>query len=534
MLASRSKGRGSSARVRNFPIPTESICPECLCVIEATIIERDGSVIMSKQCAEHGCFEELLSTDVNFFLRMHNLVFEDGPGVSNPQSASARGCPYDCGLCDRHLSLPTMAVIDLTNRCNLNCPICFANANVAGYIYEVTVDQVCRMLDMLANLKPSPAACVQFSGGEPTIHKDFVRVLAEAHKRGFAQVQVATNGIRFATDLDFTRRCADAGLHIVYLQFDGLDDQIYRAVRGRPLTDLKKRAVENIYAAGMRTVLVPTISKGINDSQIGPILNYAVDHIREISAISWQPVTFTGRIDQSERRARRFTLADLAREMENQTGLVSMHRDWFPLSYVSPFSRLVEATTAEPTLAITCHGHCGVGTFLIVNADTRETVPLPAFFDCIKGMAAMDRMADALTTKSLMKKWSLARAFQSLEKCYDPACAPEGWDFREFMRFMESYVDFRVKFHDNRSRRAELDDRPWRALLLASMHFQDAYTYELDRIRRCVVQYASPDGKLYPSGPCYRQTVERRFAVSSARAPRRSIRRARRPIKAPP
>ncbi|MFH0965129.1 MAG: radical SAM protein [Planctomycetota bacterium] len=521
MLRLRAGREASRVVAGDFPIQTQSICPECLGTLDGKIVERDGSVVLEKECAEHGRFEEVLSTDVEFFLRLHKLVFEDGEGVSNPQTESLAGCPKDCGLCDRHLSTPAMGIVDLTNRCNLNCPICFANANVAGYVYEVTVEQVCGMLDILAKLEPVPAACVQFSGGEPTLHPEFVRILAEAKARRFAQVQVASNGIRFAKEPDFTRQCADAGLNIVYLQFDGLSDEVYLKTRGKALADLKLRAVENIYAAGMRTCLVPTVVRGISDHEVGATLKYAIEHVKEITAISWQPVTFTGRIDVSERAARRFTLADLARELERQTGILKMHRDWYPLSFVTPFSRLVEASTGEAMLAITCHGHCGAGTFLVVNDASKEAIPLPAFFDCEKGMGAMDKMAKALARKGVMGRIALVRAFQSLEGCYRRAEAPAGWNFQEFLAFMNGFVDFRLKYHDNRARRTDVEARSWRALFLAGMHFQDSYTYELDRVRRCVIQYVAPNGRMYPfcsynSGPCYRERIEKRYGRAHA------------------
>jgi uncharacterized radical SAM superfamily Fe-S cluster-containing enzyme len=399
-----------------------------------------------------------------------------------------------------------MVNIDLTNRCNLRCPICFANADVTGYVYEVTRPQVRQMLHEVVRRSHALPPCIQFSGGEPTVHPEFLQILADAHEFRFAQIQAASNGIRFAREPDFARACAQAGLNVVYLQFDGLDDDVYRKTRGARLAELKLQAIENIYEAGMRTCLVPTIVKGLNDDQVGPLLQFAVEHVAQITAISWQPVSFTGRIDESQRLRQRFTLADLARCIDEQTGLVDMRRDWYPYSFVEPFCRLVEAVTREPAVYTSCHGHCGMATYLVVNPRTRQVVPLPKMVDVEPMMQQIGRL-------------------RRLRRFYHAEAAPAGWDFGSLAAFLESFVDFGSRYPDNQARREELDREDWRVLLLAAMHFQDAYNFEIDRVRRCVVHYATPEGKVYPfctynCGPCFRSQVERRFARPQVRASR--------------
>ncbi len=114
---------------------TKSLCPECLQVLDATIYEEDGKVYITKTCPEHGKVTELYWSDYEAYQRAEKLR-ADGTGLSNPQTQTKKGCPYDCGICPEHKSHTGLAIIDITNRCNLTCPVCFANAATAGYVYE--------------------------------------------------------------------------------------------------------------------------------------------------------------------------------------------------------------------------------------------------------------------------------------------------------------------------------------------------------------------------------------------------------------
>ncbi len=354
-----------------LPSAAQSLCPVCLQVIDAKLYEQDGQVLMGKSCGEHGSFKELISTDAKFFLKMRRTHYERPSGVDNPNCENDSHCPDGCGLCEQHLSTPAMINIDLTNRCNLNCPVCFASSNTTGRMCEVSLEQVEKMLNAGRNIKPHPASCLQYVGGEPTIHPNFLEAVRMAKPMGFAQIQAASNGLRFAQSPEFTEAAAEAGLDVVYLQFDGLSDEIYIRLRGRPLLETKMKAVENIGKAGMRVVLVPTIAKGLNDHQLGDILQFAIENVDVITAISWQPVAITGRIEESRRREMRFTTADLARALFEQSGFIDMYRDWYPFSVVSPFARLIEIVKGQPQMRISCHPHCGCATYLIDRKSTR-------------------------------------------------------------------------------------------------------------------------------------------------------------------
>ncbi|HQA21291.1 MAG TPA: radical SAM protein, partial [Methanomassiliicoccaceae archaeon] len=221
---------------KGLPKDTQSLCPECKKVVPARIYEKDGKVLMDKDCPEHGSITDIYWSDVELFLKAEKYAY-DGIGVSNPLIKDAKTCPDNCGLCNLHTSHTSLANLDLTNRCNLRCPICFANANQAGYVYEPTYDEVVFMMEKLREERPVPTPAIQFSGGEPTIYPRFFDVIRKAKELGFAQIQAATNGIKLAEDPDFARNCAEAGLNTIYLQFDGMTDDIYMKTRGRKLLD---------------------------------------------------------------------------------------------------------------------------------------------------------------------------------------------------------------------------------------------------------------------------------------------------------
>ncbi len=375
---------------KGLPKKTESICPECKKVMPALLKEENGKVVMHKECKEHGKFKSVYWSDVDLFLKAEKWAF-DGVGVEKPAITGAETCPDDCGLCNLHLSHTCLANLDLTNRCNLQCPICFANANDAGYVYEPSFEEVVEMLKTLRNQKPVPTTAVQFSGGEPTVYPHFFKVIKAASNMGFAQIQAATNGIKLAGDPKYAQRCVDSGLHTVYLQFDGLKEENYIQARGKPLLEAKKKAIENCRKTKPRplaTVLVPTIVKTINDDQVGDILNFAIDNMDVIRGVNYQPVAFTGRISQEERENQRYTLSDLVIGLEKQTGFVTRD-DFYPVPFVTPISQLISVIKNEPQVSFTSHPHCGLATYLVID-DDGNVIPITKYLD-VEGMMGRNK-----------------------------------------------------------------------------------------------------------------------------------------------
>ena len=495
---------------KGLPKTTQSLCPECIQVIDARLFEENGAVYMDKTCAAHGYFRDLIYSDVKLYLKMEQFEFGDNRGLENPQFPNATKCPDDCGMCSLHTSHTVLSNVDLTNRCNLTCPVCFANANVQGYLYEPSFEQVRGMLQTLRDQRPVPNRVVQFSGGEPTLHPRFHDILRLATEMGFTHIQIATNGILLG-DLEFAQRAKEAGLHTLYLQFDGVSDDVYLRTRGQKLYETKLACIENCRKAGLKIVFVPTIVKGINDHQVGDMIRFAIDNIDCVSGFSFQPVCFTGRINRHELLSKRFTQSDLAHAVADQTGITDKYDDWFPLSCTSPFSKLLTGLQNYNRPNLTSHPHCAIGTYLYVDPVSKKAVPITKFFDMPGMLRDIDMLArDAAGAK--IKLFTKINAWQKLRRRFKPEFAPPGLTFERFLQTLQGMTDHSYG-------RGKGDGSfTYKTLLVAGMHFMDAYNYDIERVKRCVIHYPTPGGTVYPfctynSGPCFREKVEREFST---------------------
>jgi hypothetical protein len=366
------------------------------------------------------------------------------------------------------------------------------------------------MLQALRDEKPVSGRLVQFSGGEPTIHPQFVEILQMAKDMGFSHTQAATNGIKFV-NLEFAQRCQEAGLHTLYLQFDGVCDDVYLRTRGERLLEKKLKAIENARKAGMKICFVPTIVKGVNDHEIGNIMRLALDNIDVVSAISYQPVSFTGRISRHELEQKRFTLSDFAHAVHQQTGICNPYEDWFPLACVTPFSKLLSALRGELTTHLSCHPHCSLGTYLFVDQN-RKATPVTRFVDVGAMLQDMDVLARKAQS-SRIKVFTKLGAWNSLRKHYHEDRAPQGLPFERFLQTLQGLMDKRYGRGDS-----EKEGFTYKTLMVAGMHFMDHYNYDVERVKRCVIHYAAPNGHIYPfcaynGGPTFRDRIEEKFSV---------------------
>lgn len=500
-----------------LPASTQSLCPECLTVLDAQLYEDQGQVWMRKKCSEHGEYNELICSDVDFFLKRRRTHYEMPSGVKSPHTQSNNNCPFDCGLCSQHLSTPCMVNIDLTNRCNLNCPICFANANATGKVCEINLEQLESMLDKTMAIKPHPPVSVQYAGGEPTIHPNFIQAVQMASDKGVVDIQAASNGIRFAHSLEFTEAAAKAGLDVVYLQFDGLSDDIYKQSRGKALWETKLKAIENLRQAGIMVTLVPTVVKGLNDHQLGDIMKFAVENSDVVTAVSFQPVSITGRIDETRRLEMRYTMADMACDIQEQSGILNMHEDWYPFSIVAPITRLIEAITEEPKIHFNCHAHCGVTSYLLIDKYKKTATPFTQFLDIEGAMKDLNKEAEAIENHVWRKKLLKILLLSKIKKHFKADKAPEGLEFEQVIEFINHFIEPDRQEQKQRGHVYHLVGERFDVMLIAAMHFQDNYNYELPRVQHCVIHYAAPNGKFYPfctwnSGPCHRYPIEEQFS----------------------
>jgi len=333
---------------------------------------------------------------------------------------------------------PLLAVIDLTNRCNQRCPVCFADV-VNGADYYLDVENVRGMLRALVEREGQPCRHIQFSGGEPTLHPQFLEILKISRELGFNHVQVATNGTRFA-NLDFARRCEDAGLHTLYLQFDGMSDEVYVALRGQPLVQQKLRIVENLVRTNMRAVLVPTIVAGLNVDQLGPIFRFALEHSKPVTGISVQPMAATGRVKVPRPADTPFDLGDLAREFSRQTGLTRVPDDWFPLNALTMLTRVVAELRGEIPQSPACDAHCSVGTYFYIDDDNRPAC-LTSFLDLERLLIGAAELKVPASRSRLFRSISALPQLNQLASCFDSSRAPQGLSFMRLLRGLDGWED---------------------------------------------------------------------------------------------
>ena len=508
------------ANETGLPKKTRSLCPECGKILIADIFEKDGKVMIEKECKEHGKFSDVYWSDVGMYLKAERYA-HDGIGLHNKMDKTMEGdddsvhIVIDGQRIDM-LSATAIANIDLTNRCNMNCPICFANANHQGYVYEPSFEEVHQMLQVLRNEEPIKCTAVQFAGGEPTIYPRFVDVVRDAKSMKFAQVQVATNGIEFAKSYEFLKESKLAGLNTIYLQFDGLDDDIYMRSRGRKMVDVKNKVIQNcrrLKEEGIGSpsiVLVPVIVMGLNNDKIGDIIKFAFDNADVVRGVNFQPVSFTGRITNEEVSQGRFTLPDLVDAVEKQCGFAGKD-DWYPVPVVAPISSFASAILGENKITFTTHPHCGIATYLMQD-DKGNVVPFPRFVDIEKFSKGLDELAHKADEASFKKLYAL-KVMKLLNGCIDESKMPEGMTKKKFTSMI-------VKIMSNKSKDA-LASFSWKMMLIAGMHFQDSFNYDVERVRRCGVHYVTPDLQVVPfcaynAGPEFRRAVEAKFSVPLA------------------
>ncbi len=473
---------------------TKSICPECLKSLDASIFEDGGKVYIKKECPEHGSFQELYWSDYDQYLRAEKLRW-DGEGIKNPRTKTDKGCPYDCGICPEHKSHTALAIIDVTNRCNLTCPVCFANAAAAGYVYEPTRDQVTEMLENLRANDPVPATALQFSGGEPTIRKDLVNLVRKAKKLGFRHVEINTNGLRLAQSVDYCRELKEAGVSTVYLQFDGTKPEVYKFIRGVDLLEIKIKAIENCRQAGLHSlVLVVTLVKGVNDTQVGDIINFAVQNFDVVRCINIQPVSLCGRLPLKERARMRITIPDFMHLVEEQTDGKIKVTDFYPVPTVVPVSKAVGALQDKRYVEFTAHPHCGMATYLFV--EDGDITPITRYGNVDKFIATMRKVTEnALKGSKRKAKLRLLGAARHVK-----------------FSFLRKYL-LRVLTEGSYK---SLGDLQRKTILLSAMHFMDPYNFDLERVQRCVIHYAVPDGRIIPfctMNSIHRAEVESRLGI---------------------
>jgi 7,8-dihydro-6-hydroxymethylpterin dimethyltransferase len=447
---------------------TRSVCPKCLRTLDAEIIIRNGRVILCKVCPSHGKFEVLLSSDAQMYLA--SLPYNK-PGQM-PLSFStevAKGCPDDCGLCPEHKQHTCLALIEVTSRCNLNCPVCFADSQPA---FDLSLSQVERMIDRFVELEGNPEV-LQFSGGEPTIHPDILPMLHAANKKGIQMVMLNTNGIRIAQDDKFLAGLADAR-PTVYLQFDGFSDRAHSLLRGQNLLDVKLQALDRLTQAKLDVVLVPTIASHINHDQIGAIVRFGIEH-PAVCGVAFQPMTHAGRYDDFDPLGRE-TIADVIHGMVEQTQGLFFESDFIPVPC--------------------CHPTCRSATYLYV--DDGKATPIPRILEVDKYLnyaanrALPEIKPEILTALDGLWSASSVPGSKRMEDRVRASCC--NLPFLSKVKHLKRHV-FTIVIQD----------------------FGDAYTMDLNVLHKCCVGVLIPDGRMIPfcayNSLGYRQRIRTEIAA---------------------
>ena len=263
---------------------TQSLCPECLALVPAKILDRGGRVYFRKRCPTHGVREDFICSDVQWFDRMEFSL--PGKVPAKFGTLPDRGCPYDCGLCTEHEQHTCVGLVEITSSCNLQCPMCYASSGPGGK--HLSFEEAKASIDRLVEVE-GRAEVLQLSGGEPTIHPEFLRLLDYACSHAIDIVMINSNGLRFAHDPAFLEAVAKYRHRIeVYLQFDTFDDDACEKLRGERLVETKLKAVEALGKHGIRCILVTTLHPGVNDHEIGAIVRFgtraAVGHGHQLPA----------------------------------------------------------------------------------------------------------------------------------------------------------------------------------------------------------------------------------------------------------
>src|SRR5216117_3462774 len=309
----------NSQQIVDGKLPHEILLNEKVGEIKAQIIERDGQILMVKDCPIHGHFEDVMSIDPVMMKHLEDVFPGRDIRAHNDETL------HNHGTSTVTHGRGSVLTVDLTNRCNMMCDPCFMDANQVGYVHELGWEEIKEILDNALKIKPRRQMSVQFSGGEPTMSPYFLDALAYARKIGYNSVQAATNGIEFAKSPEFCRRAFEAGLRYAYLQFDGVGNDANSHRQIGNLFDVKLRAIENMHEAGIEIVLVVTIVNNVNNDQVGTVVKFAMENPKKIAFVSFQPVSFTGRDEDitPERRLRqRYTLSHLAKDVSSQVGKV--------------------------------------------------------------------------------------------------------------------------------------------------------------------------------------------------------------------
>ena len=389
---------------------TRSLCPVCLRAIDGRIVSRGKAVYLEKTCPEHGLMEGRIWPDKDHYEWM--LTFSL-PVVRPETTREPIGdCPRGCGICTRHRRKTTLVEMELTRRCNIRCPVCFMGAQEElGEPDEPDLETI-RSMYASIHEEMGPHVSIQLTGGEPTIRGDLPEIVRLGASMGFSAIEINTNGLALSRNPGLAASLKEAGASGIYLQFDGLTPEVYRRIRGSDLLANKLRVIERCRKAGIQVVLAMTVIRGINEGEIGKVLDFALQNVDVVAGLALQPAFASGRFEVE--MPDRLSMGDVIFLLAEQSGDLIGPYDLWPLGCSHPL--------------------CSVGVYL-VEREGKDFVPSTrlisreeyvrefdsnspqgsVFADLLAGRESYTGKGLSVIVMNYMDAWSLD--FERLQQC---------------------------------------------------------------------------------------------------------------------
>ena len=428
---------------------TQSLCPVCLQVLPAWRISQNGDLYLEKECPQHGHFKSLIWRGADSYTSWGMTSVEAVP-PQRFKTEGEQGCPYDCGLCTEHQAQTCTAIIEVTQRCNLACPVCFASSPTNGKP-DLSLKQIEKMFESVRNYAGNPS--MQLSGGEPTVRDDLPEIIALGKSMGFSHIQINTNGLRIARDPDYLGKLVQAGADLIYLQFDGVSDEVYRALRGRALFDIKIQAIRNCAAANIGVLLVPTVFPRHNLNQLGDIVQFAKSWIPYIKGIHFQPISYLGRYPGIPGDEDRVTLPDVIHALVEQSGGELKKDNFLP-------RRSQDA-------------HCSFNSIFVLGEDGMLHGRTNINYLTIDEHRTDEQSPALLAQAFVNQRWRYREEPQSEEKSC--CCCSQKSSYEKRLEREQKY-----------------------SITITGMPFQDVWNIDFDRLQKCCVHVVTEQGHLVP------------------------------------
>ncbi len=430
---------------------TRSICPTCRRSIDAQILLRLGKVYMRKRCPEHGQFEALVYSDADAYVR--NARYNKPGTIPLAFSSEVQqGCPFDCGLCPEHQQHVCLGIIEVNSACNMDCPLCFANA---GPGFNLTLEEVEEILDHLVETEGNPQV-VQFSGGEPSIHPQIVPMLRTAKERGIDHVMLNTNGKRIARDDRFLADLAQVRPSI-YFQFDGFEERTYELLRAEPgILPEKLKALDRLAEIDLGVVLVAAVERGTNEHEVGRLVRFAIEH-PAVRGINFQPAFHAGRHGHHD-PLQRLTIPDVVSGIEEQTEALFRVDDFVPVPC--------------------CFPTCNSVTYAYLDGD--KVIPLPRVLN-------VDDYLDYITNRVVPDLGAEVR--RALEGLWSSSAVPGGDRAASDFALSCSSCDLSTLAP------GELAKQMFMVML---QDFMDPWTFNQKNLMKCCKEFLLPGGHQIP------------------------------------